>query len=194
MQLDIKVIKRKMRKIMKREKEVITMMIEFMDTEHRNFFMQIKHKCRQWDVYHQSLFYALGICPDCRAHINDIFNFSSTEDYGIRPDVINDTTWQTSGSIKCVRLGFNLFNDYVDKGTIPSDLFLGEYGKYLLNAVKLRFREDYCTEFYDVFDEKGHILQENVLHLLAESYVQIHEKEHGEKFEIKPHKAVIAEV
>ena len=75
------------------------------DKEHEDFFLQCIYEYENIDVYHISLFYCLGICRDTRAHINDIFDFTT---HCVKPECLR-AGWQTSGSQRVVRLAFNLF-------------------------------------------------------------------------------------
>ena len=163
------------------------MKIKFKDAGHKEFFLSVQESCREWDTYHKALFYCLGISPDCRKHVHDIFNFSRS-DYGIKPDTVFDNAWLTSSSRRCIQLGYNLFNGFCDDETSPYSLFADSDAVFYQEAVKVRYPE-YLEEkeHYCITDEKGHILAENVFpKMIAESYVRIYEREYGGTYEIKP--------
>ena len=84
------------------------MEIMFATEKHKEFFVSMITKVNTWDRYHMALFYTLGISPDCREHIEDLFTFSG-ENYGIKPETALLCDWQTDGSRTCTRLGYNLF-------------------------------------------------------------------------------------
>jgi len=170
------------------------MIINFKDAGHKDFFMKAKELCREWDTYHQALFYALGICEDCRTHLHDVFCFDR-QDYGIKPDTVFNKAWQTSGSLECIRLGYNLFNGYEDDYTSPYMLFSGSYAPYLLEAIKLRYPDAFKGERYQIEDESGHVIEENIYPLfIAESYVSIYEREYGGTYTIKPQEPIILDI
>lgn len=132
-----------------KEKQII-----FAEKNHEYFFYQALTKADNFDVYHQALFYCLGIDKDTRRHICEIYNF---EDGTVNPDCLN-SGWITSGSARVVRMAFNLFcnsSPSVDEEAkheeqlreyeryTPEDLFCCGYAKYFWQAVKLRYPE-YC--------------------------------------------------
>lgn len=171
------------------------MKITFKDEAHKAFFMEAQTYCKVWDSYHKALFYVLGICPDCRIHITDIFNFKADQDnYGIKPDTVFEQGWQTSGSLDCIRMGYNLFNGYTDKETSPYDLFSGEYAPYLLEAVKLRYPDSFTQDLYQLENENGDILEVDLPLFLAKSYLQVYEKNYGGTYTIKPKAEIYMEV
>ena len=62
-------------------------------------------KCRYQDVYHRALVYCLGIDRDTREHADSIYNFKSG---CARTECLHED-WQTSGSVRIVRMAFNLY-------------------------------------------------------------------------------------
>lgn len=170
------------------------MKITFKDAGHKEFYQQIQKDCRTWDSYHMALFYALGISPDCRKHVNDIFCFKGA-DYGIKPDTVFSQGWLTSGCLDCIRVGYNLFNGFTDGFTAPDSLFSGEYAPYLLQAVKLRFPDAFNGVQYEVRDKQGHVLAEGLCpRMIAESYVKIYEREYGGTYTITEQAEISIEV
>ena len=169
------------------------MIINFKDDAHKKFFMQAQELCREWDSYHKALFYCLGINKDCRTHLDDIFCFDR-QNYGIKPDTVFNKAWQTSGSMECIRLGYNLFNGYTDDYTSPYELFCGGYTCYLLEAIKLRYPNTFSDDTFDIVDDKGNVLEDGIPQFLAELYLEMHEEESGSKCEIKPHKPITLDI
>lgn len=84
--------------------------IRFASEEHRDFFLSMMSKSRRNDSYHCSFFYVMGIAPETRANIQQMFNFK--EDC-IEPDGMHGG-WQTSGTVRVCRLAFNLWNGYTE--------------------------------------------------------------------------------
>ena len=70
--------------------------IRFASEEHRDFFLSMMSKSRHDDSYHRSFFYVMGIAPETRANIQQMFNFK--EDC-IEPDGMHGG-WQTSGTVR----------------------------------------------------------------------------------------------
>lgn len=120
--------------------------IRFVSEEHRSFFLSMVAKSRHDDSYHRSFFYVMGIAPETRANIQQMFNFK--EDC-IEPDGMHGS-WQTSSTIRVCRLAFNLWNGYTDpeqsNAFSPEDLFCCEFAPYFMEGVKVRYPE-YCREF-----------------------------------------------
>lgn len=123
------------------------MQIKFADAAHQDFFQSMQSRCKIWDTYHQALFYTLGLNPDCRNHLSDLFCFEGPEE-GIRPEIALNHGWHTSGSIACVRLGYNLYNGCFAKedGVDPYSIFASGYAVYFVEAVKLRYPETFNAE------------------------------------------------
>ena len=49
--------------------------IRFTSAEHRDFFLRMMSEARKNDCYHQSFFYVMGIAPETRANIRQMFDF-----------------------------------------------------------------------------------------------------------------------
>ena len=84
--------------------------IRFASEEHRDFFLSMMAQSRHNDSYHRSFFYVMGIAPETRANIQQMFNFK--EDC-IEPEGMHGG-WQTSGTVRVCRLAFNLWNGYTE--------------------------------------------------------------------------------
>lgn len=130
-----------------------TQSIIFINEEHKEFFDCMLQKSMYTDCYHKALFYTLGINPDTRNHVNEIYDFSK---WCIKPECIS-SGWQTSGTLKTTRLAFNLFTDGVPtkeefennyneqlcecRKYSVSDLFCCDYAIYFIQAICLRYPE-----------------------------------------------------
>lgn len=80
-----------------------TRTITFKSKEHEKFYKEYLPKCRYQDVYHKALVYCLGIDRDTRDHVDQIYDFRTGN---VNPECPHDG-WQTSGSVKVVRMAFN---------------------------------------------------------------------------------------
>ena len=88
-------------------KEKTTHTITFKSKQHENFYQEYLPKCRYEDVYRKALVYCLGIDRDTREHINRIYDFKSG---CVKTECLHEG-WQTSGSVRIVRMAFNLYCD-----------------------------------------------------------------------------------
>ncbi|MDE6433418.1 MAG: hypothetical protein K2L07_04245 [Lachnospiraceae bacterium] len=79
----------------------------FADKEHERFYYEKLAQARSQDCFHQALFYVLGILRDTREHFDQIYNIKTGN---LRLKCLNEG-WQTSGSVKVVRLAFNLYTN-----------------------------------------------------------------------------------
>ena len=128
--------------------------IIFKNKKHEEFFWINMSKCRYKDVYHAALIYCLGISEDTRRNIDRIYDFTSGF---VKTECLHDG-WQTSGSLRIIRMAFNLYNngtpsvyDYDDSEEqleecqryTVEDLFCCGYAPYFWQAVKIRYPE-YC--------------------------------------------------
>lgn len=115
------------------------MNIPFESKEHQMFFYSCLNKAKNYDLYHQALFYTMGISETTRARVSQWFDFKENH---IKREVL-EQPWQTGGTRRLTRMAFNLWNGYDDGHTTPYDLFDCGYGKYMLTAIQLRYPE-YC--------------------------------------------------
>jgi len=124
------------------------MKIVFMDWKHKDTFIKFLNKMRCSDFYHQSVAYLLSLDRVCRKHIEDIFDFK--EDL-IKLDCF-DISWQTSTSVKTIRLAFNLWNSYYSESDVESclvdEIFCCLYAPYYFEAIKLRFPYYFCNDSF----------------------------------------------
>ena len=112
--------------------------IIFISEAHEKFYYEKLKEVRYQDEYHMALCYCLGINSDTRKHIDSIYSF---ETGCVRPECLQ-ASWQTSGSMKVVRMAFNLYcngTPSVDEDT--TELFCCEYAPYFWQAVQIRYPE-----------------------------------------------------
>lgn len=81
--------------------------VQFVDDEHEKFFLDNIVRCRYEEVYHHTLIYCLGISETTRRNIDSIYDFATG---CIKTECLCED-WQTSGSIRIVRLAFCLYCD-----------------------------------------------------------------------------------
>lgn len=79
--------------------------IIFISDAHEKFCKEKLKEVRYQDVYHKALVYCLGICNDTRRNINSIYDFKTG---CVKTECLQEG-WQTSGSVKVVRVAFNLY-------------------------------------------------------------------------------------
>lgn len=170
------------------------MRIKFIDTGHKEFFLSMQNKAQIWDCYHKALFYILGICPDCRKNISQLFDFkeSCIKEEGLYGG------WHTSGSLAVCRLAFNLWNDYTGDDAnnfTVSNLFCSEYAPFMWQRIRLRYPDQCMEERLQITNEGGQVLQENISSkIMAESYVKFYERENQGTYKIEPMPDIILDV
>ena len=138
--------------------------IVFISEAHEKFYYEQLNRVRYQDVYHKTLCYCLGISDDTRRNINSIHDFKSG---CVKTECLHEG-WQTSGSMKVVRMAFNLYcnstpsvDDYKDaeeqvnecnRYTVE-DLFCCAYAPFFWQAVQIRYPEyaTYNRELYALF-------------------------------------------
>lgn len=138
--------------------------IIFKNECHRKFYEEWLPKCRYQDVYHKALVYCLGISEDTRNHVEEIYDFRS----GCVQTECLQSGWNTSGSVKVIRMAFNLYcngmpsvdnyKKHEEQLTecyqySVEELFCCGYVRYFWEAIKIRYPE-YCfyvdmEDFYD---------------------------------------------
>ena len=79
--------------------------IIFISEAHEKFFHEKLKDVRYQDTYHRALVYCLGISEDTRRNVSCIYDFKS----GLVKTECLHEGWQTSGSVKVVRMAFNLY-------------------------------------------------------------------------------------
>ena len=138
--------------------------ITFKNKEHEKFYNTYLSKCRYQDSYHKALVYCLGLSEDTRQNVNRIYNF---ETGFIKPECLQEG-WQTSGSVKVVRMAYNLYcngtpsvldyddaEEQVDECRMYTveELFCCAYAPYFWQAVQIRYPEyaTYNHKLYAMF-------------------------------------------
>ena len=79
--------------------------IIFISEAHEKFYYEKLKEVRYQDVYHKALCYCLGISDDTRRNANRIYDFKTG---CVKTECLQEG-WQTSGSVKVVRMAFNLY-------------------------------------------------------------------------------------
>lgn len=77
----------------------------FISDAHEKFYYEKLKEVRYQDVYHKALCYCLGISDDTRRNIKSIYDFKTG---CVKTECLQEG-WQTSGSVKVVRMAFNLY-------------------------------------------------------------------------------------
>ena len=128
----------------------------FANEEHEKFYFEKLKQARYQDSYHKALIYILGISEDTRNHFSQIYDIKSGY---IKPECLHQG-WQTSGSVRVVRLAFNLYtdgtpsvDDYESRDEqvsecreySVSDIFCCGYAMYFWQGIQLRYPE-YCQK------------------------------------------------
>ena len=139
--------------------------IRFRNAAHRDFFLESMMKCRVNDCYHRAFFYVMGIAEETRKNINSMFDFKTD---CIEPEGMH-AGWQTSGSVRVVRMAFNLYCngtpsvlDYDDaeeqvdecRRYTVEELFCCAYAPYFWQAVQIRYPE-YVTYNHNLYAMLG---------------------------------------
>lgn len=129
--------------------------IIFISDTHEKFYYEKLKEVKYQDEYHKALIYCLGISDDVRKNVNNIYDFKTG---CVKTECLHEG-WQTSGSIRIVRMAFNLYcggtpsvNDYDDVeeqinecGRYAVDeLFCCVYAPYFWQAIQIRYPE-YAT-------------------------------------------------
>lgn len=133
----------------------------FISDAHEKFYYENLKKVRYQDVYHKALVYCLGICNDTRRNVNRIYNFKTG---CVKTECLHEG-WQTSGSVRVVKMAFNLYcdsapsvYDYEDaeeqldeyRGYTVGELFCCAYAPYFWQAIQIRYPE-YATYNHNLY-------------------------------------------
>lgn len=136
--------------------ENVTHTITFISQEHKEFYQEHLLKGRYQDVYHKALIYCIGINRDTRGHVDNIYDFSTGY---VKIKCLREG-WQTSGSLRVVRMAFNFYCNGTPSVSgkrnveekireyqcyTVEDIFCCEYAPYFWEAVKIRYPE-YCMD------------------------------------------------
>lgn len=163
------------------KKEAVAHTITFKNKEHENFYNEYLQKCRYQDAYHKALVYCLGLSTDTRANAESIYCFKTG---WVRTGCLNEG-WQTSGSLRIVRMAYNLYcngtpsvSDTEDtdeqlqecRRYTVEDLFCCGDARYFWEAIKIRYpeycfyqdgitRQVYCTRVPGPYTDKSDVRQ-----------------------------------
>ena len=133
----------------------------FISKAHEKFYYEKLKEVRYQDVYHKALVYCLGISDDTRRNIKRIYDFKT----GCVKTKCLHEGWQTSGSVKVVRMAFNLYcngtpsvldyndaEEQVDECRLYTveELFCCAYAPYFWQAVQIRYPE-YATYNHNLY-------------------------------------------
>jgi hypothetical protein len=138
--------------------------IIFISEAHEKFYYEKLKEVRYQDVYHKALCYCLGINDDTRRNANRIYDFKTG---CVKTECLHEG-WQTSGSVKVVRMAFNLYcnaapsvDDYTDaeeqinecRQYTVEELFCCAYAPYFWQAIQIRYPEyaTYNRKLYALF-------------------------------------------
>ena len=128
----------------------------FANEEHEKFYYEKLEQARDQDCHYKALIYILGISEDTRNHFGQIYDMKSGN---IKTECLHQG-WQTSGSVRVVRLAFHLYtngtpsiNDYKRRDEQVrecreysiSGIFCCGYAMYFWEGIKLRYPE-YCRK------------------------------------------------
>ena len=138
--------------------------INFISEAHEKFYYEKLKEVRYQDVYHKALCYCLGISDDTRRNVDSIYDFKTG---CVKTECLHEG-WQTSGSMKVVRMAFNLYcngtpsiDDYTKteeqvnecRQYTVEDLFCCAYAPFFWQAIQIRYPEyaTYNRELYALF-------------------------------------------
>ena len=138
--------------------------IIFISEAPEKFYYEKLKEVRYQDVYHKALCYCLGISNDTRRNANRIYDFKTG---CVKTECLHEG-WQTSGSVKVVRMAFNLYcngtpsvDDYKDaeeqinecRQYTVEELFCCAYAPYFWQAIQIRYPEyaTYNRKLYALF-------------------------------------------
>ena len=138
--------------------------IIFISEAHEKFYYEKLKEVRYQDVYHKALCYCLGISDDTRRNVDSIYDFKTG---CVKTECLHEG-WQTSGSMKVVRMAFNLYcngtpsiDDYTKteeqvnecRQYTVEDLFCCAYAPFFWQAIQIRYPEyaTYNRELYALF-------------------------------------------
>ena len=138
--------------------------IIFISEAHEKFYYEKLQEVRYQDVYHKALVYCLGICKDTRRNISRIYDFKNG---CVKTECLQEG-WQTSSSMRVVRMAFNLYcndtpsvDDYDTaeeqlgecREYSTEELFCCSYAPFFWQAIQIRYPEyaTYNRKLYEMF-------------------------------------------
>lgn len=123
--------------------------IIFISEAHKKFYYEKLKEVRYPDVYHKALCYCLGINDDIRRNVDSIYDFKTG---CVKTECLHEG-WQTSGSVKVVRMvSTPSVDDYKDaekqlnecRQYSAEELFCCAYAPFFWQAIQIRYPE-YAT-------------------------------------------------
>lgn len=131
--------------------------MKFKNTSHKDAYIKQLERCKidPRDAERKALIYCLTLTEDCRNNFDSCYD----KDNGLHGTVtlkFLEQGWPTSSDMRCIRLGFNLFNGGVPtaidlegddktselKQNTPINIFCdSEYREYFYEAIRIRFEE-----------------------------------------------------
>lgn len=121
----------------------------FLDSAHQAFYEQaITAELAEASPPRKALFYCLGLTPETREHIGDLYDFHKhvTREYGLR------ARWQSRETRKVCNLAFNLYNGYHGRSGCylvdytPWRLFDTDLRPYFYQAIDIRYPNGQNTD------------------------------------------------
>ena len=134
------------------EKEIANTII-FRNEKHKDFYQTYMKKCRRQDVYHKALIYCLGISEDTRVNIDRIYDLRTGY---VKTECLQEG-WQTSGSVRIVRMAFNLYCN----GTPSVYDYESEDGKYR-SMQDIHRRSYFAVGMRDTFGRQSKFVIRNI--------------------------------
>ncbi|WP_275443727.1 DUF6075 family protein [Petralouisia muris] len=98
--------------------------IIFISNAHEKFYYEKLKEVRYQDVYHKALVYCLGISDDTRRNIKSIYNFKTG---CVKTECLHEG-WQTSESVKVVRMAYCDLLEYLSQRAVISEVFCDGVG------------------------------------------------------------------
>ena len=121
----------------------------FLDPAHQAFYEQaVVTEQAENDPSRKALFYCLGLTPETREHINDLYNSTRhiIKDVGLR------ARWQTKETRKVCNLAYNLYNGFHGRSGCylvdytPWRLFDTPLRPYMFQAIDIRYPNGQTTD------------------------------------------------
>lgn len=130
--------------------------IIFISNAHEKFYYDKLKEVRCQDVYHKALVYCLGISDDTRRNIYSIYDFKTG---CVKTECLHEG-WQTSGSVRVVRMAFNLYCN----GT-PSVLDYDDAEEQVDECRRYTVEELFCCAYAPYFGRRYRFVTRNTQHI-----------------------------
>ena len=162
----------------KKEEKII-----FISDAHEKFYYEKLKEVRYQDVYHKALCYCLGISDDTRRNVYRIYDFKT----GCVITECLHEGWQTSGSVRVIRMAFNLYcngtpsvSDYEDaeeqvdecRQYTVEEIFCCAYAPYFWQAIQIRYPEyaTYNHKLYALVDPEAAEVVKRIFAMTIDGY------------------------